>query len=253
MSYKKLLLVAFLAFMMLGLSRPLPARAALSVGAEFGGIFTSNLELNGSTNRTKCSTINDITVDPAFMCGLTTEYYFINKGVLKYNWPTWMENFSVAMDFSYNPIAFGHQTANFICGDPNWGSAGLPEFKGHVITLSFLFKYRFPLLKQPDYPDGRLFLYFGVGPGLSINYLEANNTIINNTTAIGHGNSTAATLVAETGLSLFIVKDVSIDLFCRYRYLTPNYEFNIAEHGEPLYVSFTNNSYNGGLRIAYHF
>jgi hypothetical protein len=248
----KLFLVAFLGFMAVGLNRPSPAIAALSVGAELGGNFIGTLEIEGTT-KTRSARVPLNTVDPSLLSGLTVEYHFINKGVLKYNWPTWMKNFSVAMDFTHNPMAFGHQTANFICNDPNWGTFPLPVFKGYVLTLSVLSKYRFPLLRQPDFPDGRLFFYLGVGPGISYNYLEANNTVPGNATAVGHGNATAATFVAETGFNLFVVKDVSIDLFFRYRYLVPKYEFNIGICGAPLYVGFVNNTYNAGLRIAFHF
>jgi hypothetical protein len=253
MIYRKLILVAVVGFVVLGLNRPSPAIAALSVGAEFGGNFISDLELKGSTRNISCPNVIGNTVDPSFMGGLIVEYHFIDKGALKYDWPAWMKNFSVALDFTYNPIEFGHQTTRFVCNDPNWGTVSLPEFKGYVLTLSLLFKYRFPLLRQQDYPDGRLFYYLGVGPGFSYNYLEANNTIPGNIKAVGHGTATAATFVAETGLSLFVVRDVSVDLFFRYRYLSPNYEFNIGVAGAPLYLRFDNNSYNAGLRIAFHF
>jgi hypothetical protein len=249
---RKLFLVAFLGLMMVGLNRPSPAIAALSVGAELGVNFIGTLEVDGST-KTCNARVPQNTVDSSLLSGLTSEYHFINKGVLKYNWPTWMKNFSVAIDFTHNPIAFGHQTANFICNDHDWGTLSFPKFKGYVLTTSLLLKHRFPLIKQTDFPDGRLFLYLGVGPGISYNYLEANNTVPGNPTAVGHGNATAATFVAETGFSLFVVRDVSIDLFFRYRYLVPKYEFNIGVCGPPLYVGFVNNTYNGGLRIAFHF
>jgi hypothetical protein len=250
---RKFFLMAFLAFMVIGLNGVSPAIAALSVGAEIGGNFIGTLEIEGSTRTRSVRLPKNTTVDPALLSGLTVEYYFNNKGVLKYDWPNWMKNFSVAVNFTHNQLAFGHQTTNFICQDPDWGTLALPEFNGYVLTLSFLLKYRIPLIKQPDFPDGRLLLYLGVGPGISFNYLEANNNIVGNDSAVGHGTATSPTLVAETGVSLFVVRDVSIDLFFRYRYFRPKYEFNIGVCGAPLYVEFDNNSYNAGLRIAYHF
>jgi len=249
---RKLFLVAFFGLMVVGLNRLSPAIAALSVGPELGGNFTGALDINGTTKTSSARVLSN-TVDPSLLSGLTVEYYFINKGVLKYNWPTWMKNFSVAMNFTHNTIAFGRQTAKFIYNDPDWGTVTLPEFKGNVFTFSFLFKYRVPLLRQTDFPDGRLFFYLGAGPGFSFSCIEANNTALDNKTAVGHGNATAATFVAETGFSLFVVRDISIDLFFRYRYLIPKYEFNIGIDGPPLYVSFTNNTYNAALRIAFHF
>lgn len=252
MRCRKLFLVAFLAVMAFGLNRPSPAIAALSLGAEIGGNFMGSLDIDGSTT-TRSARLPRNTVDPALLSGLTMEYYFIDKGFLKYDWPTWMKNFSIAVDFTHNQLAFGHQTDNFISKDPDWGTLPLPEFNGYILTLSLLFKYRIPLIKQPDFPDGRLFFYLGVGPGISFNYLEANNTVPGNGSAIGHGTATSPTFVGEAGFSLFVVKDVSVDLFFRYRYLSPKYEFNIGIDGAPLYVAFNNNSYNGGLRIAFHF
>jgi hypothetical protein len=250
---RKLFLVAFLGLLVFGLNRPSPGFAALSVGAEIGGNFIGTLEIEGRTNTRSVQLPGNTTVDPSLLTGLTVEYYFMNKGVLKYNWPDWMKNFSVAIDITHNQIAFGHQTANFITRDPDWGTLSLPEFNGYGLTVAFLLKYRFPLIKGADFPDGRLFYYLGAGPGISLNYLEASNNIPGNGAAIGHGWSTNATLVAETGFSLFVVRDVSVDLFFRYRYFRPNYEFNIGLNGAPLYVKFDNNSYNAGLRIAFHF
>jgi hypothetical protein len=250
---RKLFLVAIIGVMLVGLNMVSPANAALSVGAEIGGNFIGTLGIEGSTNTRSVQLPGNTTVDPSLLTGLTAEYYFINKGVLKYNWPTWMKNFSVAIDVTHNQLAFGHQTANFICQDPNWGTLPLPEFNGYTLTIAFLLKYRFPLIKGTDFPDGRLFYYIGVGPGISYNYLEANNNIPDNGAEVGHGWSTNATFVAESGVSLFVVRDVSVDLFFRYRYFRPNYEFNIGIAGAPLYVRFDNNSYNAGLRIAFHF
>lgn len=155
---RKLFLVAFFGFMVVGLNRVSPAIGALSVGAEIGGNFVGTLEIEGSTRTRSVRLPKDTTVDPALLSGLTVEYHFIDKGVLKYDWPIWMKNFSIAIDFTHNQLTFGHQTANFICRDPDWGTLPLPEFNGYVLTLSLLFKYRFPLIKQPDFPDGRLFI-----------------------------------------------------------------------------------------------
>ena len=253
MMCRKLFLVAFLALMVVGLNKVSPAIAAISVGAEIGGNFMDTLEIAGSTRTRSVRLPKDNTVDPALLSGLTVEYYFVDKGVLRYDWPDWMKNISIALDVTHNQLAFGHQTTNFICQDPDWGTLSLPEFNGYVLTFSLLFKYRFPLIKQPDFPDGRLFLYVGAGPGISYSYLEANNNILGNDSAVGHGTATSPTLVAESGISLFVVKDVSIDLFFRYRYSAPRYEFNVGVCGAPLYVKFDNNSYNAALRIAYHF
>jgi hypothetical protein len=253
MRCRKLFIVAFLAIMVVGLNRVSPAIAALSVGAEIGGNFIGTLEIEGRTRTKNVRLPKNTTVDPALLSGLTMEYYFVDKGVLRYDWPDWMRHLSIAFNVTHNQLAFGHQTFNFISKDPDWGTLSLPEFNGYVLTFSLLFKYRFHLIKQPDFPDGRLFLYVGVGPGISYNYLEASNNIPGNGTAVGHGISTVPTFVAETGVSLFVVKDISIDLFFRYRYLTPNYEFNVGVDGAPLYIKFDNNSYNAALRIAYHF
>ncbi len=239
--------------LMLGLSVPSTSPAALSVGAQLGANFVGSLDLQGRTWTTRSPIIPNNTVDPSFFTGLMVEYQFINKGVLRYNWPSWMKNFSVALDFSFNPIQFGNQTQRFITNDPNWGTVPLPSFKGYDLTLSCLFKYRFPLLREADFPDGRLFFYVGVGPGVTFSYLEANNTSPGNPAAVGHGNATSPTFVGETGLSLFVVKDVSMDLFFRYRYFVPTYEFNIGVAGPPLYLKFDNSSYTGGVRFAFHF
>jgi outer membrane protein W len=243
---------ALVGFLIIGLIQPSSAPAELSVGAQLGANFTGTVNLDASTT-TRFGQAGDNTVDNSLFSGLTVEYYFNNKGFLKYDWPTWMKNFSIALDITHNWIAFGHQTCPLICNDCNWGNVALPSFKGWVLTSSCLFKYRYPILIQPDFPDGRLFFYIGVGPGISFNYLEANNNNPCNKQAVGHGFGNAFTLVSECGFSLFVVKDVSIDLFFRYRHFTPNYEFNIGVDGPPLYIKFDNNTYNAALRIAFHF
>ena len=110
---RKLFLVAFLGIIVFGLNRPSPGFAALSVGAEIGGNFIGTLEIEGSTNTRSVRLPGNTTVDPSLLSGLTVEYYFMDKGVLKYNWPTWMKNFSVAIDITHNQIVIRPPNSQF--------------------------------------------------------------------------------------------------------------------------------------------
>ena len=97
MMCRKLFIVAFLALMVVGLNRVSPAIAALSVGAEIGGNFIGTLEIEGRTRTKSVRLPKNTTVDPALLSGLTVEYYFVDKGVLRYEWPDWMKNISIAI------------------------------------------------------------------------------------------------------------------------------------------------------------
>jgi hypothetical protein len=230
--------------LILGIGRPSPA--ALSIGGQIGGNFGDEVNLQVSTRTSSTRALYN-TVESSLLTGLALEYYFTDKGFLGRPWPDWMKYFSFAVDFTHNPIRFGNKKSQLLfSNDPDWGRVFLPTFNGYVLTLSFLLKYRFPLLKEPDFPDGRLFFYIGAGPGVTFSNLEADNDI-------GHGTATAVTFVAETGFRLFIVKDVSVDIFFRYRFFDPTYTFNLATSGPPLYVNFAGNTYNAAVRLSFHF
>jgi hypothetical protein len=235
-------------FVFLAILSPNFSFAALSIGGEIGANFTNTVNLSAKAGTTSVP-IPGTTVDVAVLSGIIVKYYFIDKGFLSYNWPSWMNNLSFAVDCTHNRVIFINQPGNFVNRGKRtyWSPFLIPTFNGNFFTLSFLLNYRIPLIKSRDYPDGRLFFYAGAGPGITFSSIEANSP------GIGRGSTSAATLVAESGFSVFALKDVSVDLFFRYRYCNLEYGFDKGNSRPPLDLKIENNTFNGGLRIAYHF
>jgi hypothetical protein len=235
-------------FLILAILSPSYSLAALSIGGEIGANFTNTVNLSATAGTTPIP-IPGTSVDVAVLSGIIVQYYFIDKGVLSYDWPNWMNNFSFAVDCTHNRVIFINQPGNFITKGKRtyWSPFRVPTFNGNFFTLSFLFNYRIPLIKSKDFPDGRLFFYAGAGPGITFSSIEANSP------GVGSGSASAATFVAESGFSLFALKDFSVDLFFRYRYCNLGYGFDTGDSRPPLELKIENNTFNGGLRIAYHF
>lgn len=236
---KNLIVLLLLALSIISFSRP--GAAELSVGGAIGGNFSSISPRPTSTLTS--DVLQELrTVDASLLLGINLEYYFVDKGFLKCPWPDWMKNISMAFDLTYNTFKIGNPPYGMVNRNGGWETITMPNFNGDAVALSFLLKYRFPLIKQENFQDGRLFFYLGAGPGLTISVLRVD----------GHRTNSAATFVGETGFSLFIVKDVSTDLFFRYRYSSPAYLFQ-TDFGPPTRLRFTDDSFSAGIRIAFHF
>lgn len=190
------------------LALPGAAQSAMWVGGELGANWIGANSLRDKT-------------DIHLIGGVTLGYDFVNSGFAGYNYPDWMKYFGIAMDYTYNNF-------NTVVG------------KGHVSAMTWLFYGHYGLFPDSEVPSGRLHPYVGVGPAIAWTTVDTDR--------IGTFGATNVALVAEGGLRFMALKNVSLDLAFRYRWLRPS--FDVLPNHE---VSTTVNSYSILTRVAYHF
>jgi opacity protein-like surface antigen len=217
------------------------AQAAMWVGGEMGPNFIANTDVK-VTAPGSSTTLKNVGVDPAVLGGVTVGYDFVNAGFLGYDYPQWMSYFGFLVDFSYDRYPISNQTVTAVTN----GSSSVTHFggaDGRIYPLAFVFYAHYGFLKDSDVPVGRLHPYIGVGPAIAFSSLQIK----------GYGTSTAANvaLAVEGGIRYVLTASVTLDLALRYRYVQPDYSYNIP--GGKADVSFTAHSFTPLLRVAYHF
>jgi opacity protein-like surface antigen len=210
---------------------PGPAKSAMWVGGELGGNFisSSNLSVNGVT------VSRDAKFQPSVIGGVTLGYDFVNTGFAGYNWPTWMQYFSFAVDFTYNRM-------DVHLGNLGVNNVGASRFEGYMAAVTFLFMGHYGFFPDTDVPSGRVNPYIGVGPAILMSGLDLGS--------VGEGNrgATDVALVVEAGVRWVCLKNVSIDTAYRFRWAQPSYGLD----GATLKVA---NVYSNSflVRANYHF
>jgi hypothetical protein len=179
------------------------------------------------------------TIDPGnlafatgFMIGAQAGLDFLGS---QYNFPAWAKYFTVAVDYQYN--SYNVNRKNFSVRIADLMAQGrIPSATGSQNALSFLGIVKAPLMVSKDYPMGRLFPYFGVGPSIVWTEIESSS-------------STNVGIVVEPGVRFMFFPKISGDRAYRFRYVAPS--FSGIENNSK--VSF--NSLNSALllRVNYHF
>jgi Outer membrane protein beta-barrel domain len=135
-------------------------------------------------------------------------------------------------------------------------SDGPFDFDVSIVTIGFNFLGRYPLLKSPDFPRGRIQPYIGIGPGLFITTIDDQQP--DPTLNIGSQTLSIGGLQALAGAKFFIFKNLSLFAEWKFTHHTsaisglgvdvPGNVFNFAFTGTQ---EFNVNHFYGGL--AYHF
>jgi hypothetical protein len=233
--------VAALVAAMLALSGV--AHSAMWVGAELGGNFVTNPNINAQLGPFDGNFSGD-KIHPSVIGGVTIGYDFVNSGFGAYAWPDWMKYFSFAMDITYNKLTIG--------GDQTWdhaiwrfnpqnalGAASM-TLKGYEFAWTFLFMAHYGFMPDSEVPSGRINPYIGVGPAILWSGFE-------NPVGGGSANAMNVALVVEPGIRWMALPNVSIDTAMRYRYAVPSYEVG------PLTLSPTLHQFAFLVRANYHF
>ena len=200
------------------------AQSAMWVGGEIGGNInaypTMTLDAPGF------SAARQTEIRPAVLGGVTLGYDFVNAGFGGYAYPSWMQYFSFAIDFTYNRLTI--QDAG-----PGIGRYISPSSRinGSESALTFLFMAHYGFMRDSEVPTGRINPYIGIGPALVFTSMEGTFPIL---TAPGDrarssnwGDSAMnVALVVEPGIRFVCLKNVSVDLAMRYRYSAPSWEGN---------------------------
>jgi len=240
--------VAALVAAMLALSGV--AQSAMWVGAELGGNFPLNSNVNASFGPVN-GTLDDVAIKPSVIGGATIGYDFINSGFGAYAWPDWMKYFSFAMDITYNKLTIsGGQRLGATLQGVNIGNIDLMPnnmvLKGYEVAWTFLFMAHYGLMPDSEVPAGRIHPYIGVGPAILWSGFE---------NPIGGGSNSAmnVALVVEPGIRWMCLPNVSIDTSMRYRYAVPSYDVGAIPGVGTINLSPTLHQFAFLLRANYHF
>jgi opacity protein-like surface antigen len=247
---------------------PGAAHSSMWVGGELGGNFIGNNSIDATASIpgfNASATANNVKWNnPSVIGGITLGYDFVNTGFGGYNYPSWMQYFSFATDFTYNRNDISSQTlhvSNINVNGVNFFPNGLRvplntitggRLEGYMAAWTFMFMAHYGFLPDSEVPTGRLVPYVGVGPAILWSGINAGKF------GLGNATSTNVALVAEGGIRFMCLKNVSLDAGFRYRYATPEYSFsngNILGLGVPLNanLSTTINSFSFLFRANYHF
>lgn len=224
------------------------SHSAMWVGGQLGGTFFANSDSEVKFGNNPTTTLRERSADPAFIGGITLGYDFVKEGFGGYNYPDWMKYFSFAVDFTYNRRVYPEQT-NRKEQAGQISQFTVPRIHETMPVLSFLFIGHYGFLPDSEVPNGRLHPYIGVGPGIVFSAVDAAD--------VGRSESVDIALVAETGLRLFCLKNVSVDTAFRYRYFSVTHSHTITRNhmvgGIIQEVSLDVNSFSFLVRASYHF
>jgi len=227
--------------------------------------------------------------DPAVIGGLKIGTWFVKEGFLGYQYPDWMKYLGFYIDFSFHRLNFRRQLADTrlhfvetfldnssIVGDRSGQSTFWSE--GYAPTLAFMFAARYGFLQDSVAPFGRLQPYLAVGPGILFasqqptinfrgtgtdNYFDSDGNPIATlpasssfTRTLTSKSEAAICLAVDAGLRYMALKNVSIDLFFKYRFAQPSFTYNFqGQIGEPATLKLTPTYHllSGQVGVAYHF
>lgn len=184
------------------------AQAGMWVGAELGGNFNAYPHTKWSSPFG--SHYFQTEIRPSVMGGVTLGYDFVNYGFGAYKYPAWMGCFSFALDYTYNRFSIQD-------GGPGIGKffPANSRLNGSESALTFLFMAKYGFMRDSEVPMGRISPYLGIGPALV--WTEVDHDFVN-------ADAMNVALVVEPGVRFMVLRNVSIDVAMRYRYLAPYWE-----------------------------
>jgi outer membrane protein W len=266
---------------------PGPAQGEVYVEAYLGGVQGANAPMNLTTihrdepapyvwdNRESHATPGRL--EPAFLGGLKVGTWFVKDGFLGGDYPDWMKYFGAYLDFSFHRLDFRHQLGGTSASDLNFpfppSVSGKNFFasNGTAATLAFMLAGRWGFFKDSEVPFGRLQPYLAVGPAvlfisqrptLSGNLYDGALSIFRPYT-VSPGSSSQATvaLAVDAGFRYMCLKNVSLDIFFRYRYAQPSIDFQYHDHvggttvngQRTITLDPTLHLFSGQVGVSYHF
>jgi len=227
--------------------------AEFYIGAYLGPSFAANVNPNFEFRLTN-SEITDFTyhaknvrVDPAIMYGAKVGYWFTRESIFDVKFPGWLKHFGLEIDFSYQDLDWPTQSVLVTPINQNF----ILKNNGNAFSISFLLMYRYGFLPDKEVPFGRLQPYVGIGPMVFIATTHLN---------IGRDyRSTEGDLgfAVETGLRYMVLKNVSVNLAFKYRFVETHVDaddiiFNVpGDHYIPMRTAY--HLYDLNFGVAYHF
>ena len=264
---------------------PGPASSEMYVEGYLGGVGVASDSINRSHGpfdlgdggtRTFNENFPGRFDNPFFTGGMKLGLWFDRTGITGgYNWPDWMKYFGFYIDLSYHNLDYRKQngtltgTLRYPGGGPGYPEGG-PESEtlpmtfssnGRMFTLAFMFAARYGFLPDSEVPMGRLQPYVAVGPALFVSSQSPSQTIfIPPSTLIsvpGYKTKTSVDLglAVDAGVRYYALKNVSIDVFFKYRWVEPEYNYGFSLYGVHFDTSLkpTLHMFSGNVGVAYHF
>lgn len=194
------------------------------------------------------------TMDPSVVGGLRLGLWFENCRSL----PAWTRHFGFYTDFSYQRLNFANQAR----GLPGTDFATFFSSEGTAATWSFMFAGRLGFFPDQEVPFGRLQPYVAVGPGIM--FASQNPTFrvtspfgLEESFEPGSQSDAVVCLVVDAGVRWMALKNVSIDVFFKYRHARPSFTYNVVDDHNGLMSQVTLNPtfdlFSVNVGAAYHF
>ncbi len=234
----------------------------------WGGYVEGYLAYAGNSSSSMSTTFNTCqglqtadlrgTMDPAVAGGVRLGMWFERGGLLGRSIPDWTKYFGVYTDFSYQRLNFAQQgRANAATGQVSFFSS-----EGTAATWSFMFAGRLGFLPDRQVPFGRLQPYAAVGPGIL--FASQNPTFsvtpgggVADRFEPGSQSTAVVCLTVDAGLRYMVLRNVSIDVFFKYRRAQPSFTYDVVDPHNGLRSSVTLsptfNLFSANVGAALHF
>jgi len=197
-------------------------------------------------------------MDPAVAGGVRLGMWFERSRLLGRSIPEWAKYFGVYTDFSYHRLDYRRQ------GETNsaTGQAGSFFSEGTAATWSFMLAGRLGFLPDREVPFGRLQPYVGVGPGILFASQNASFGVtprggVEDRFESGSKSQVVVCLTVDAGVRYMVLRNVSIDVFFKYRRAQPSFTYDVADPHNGLRSSVTLsptfNLFSANVGVGLHF
>ena len=190
-----------------------PASAEWFGDLYLGGAFTSKHDVDTNFPNGQVTTL-DVTFDPSFVGGARGGYWFpFALGPL---------NLGVGLDISHFRPNIGRQTRTFcrhFCVSDQFDDLDLA-----VWVIGFDAMLRYPLIKSPEFPNGRLQPYVTLGPAIFVAHAEDSRNF-----EPSNQSDTDASAGVKVGAGVAWQFTKNIAMFGEYRFTHFSPEFTFRD------------------------
>jgi len=206
--------------------------------------------------------------------GLKIGTWFSREGFPHVDYPDWMKYLGFYLDLNYHEFFFlqgaGSRRMDIT---PSPGFLHFQNYKllgnGNIMTLGFMFAFRYGFNPTEKVPFGKIQPYVAVGPAIMITGIGPSLmfqpsdqymffTVFNKiprTFTGSYQSLVSLGLETELGVRFMITRFLSIDTSAKYRYSRPstNYDLSIDGFTHHLHFAPQFNLFSIQAGVAYHF
>jgi hypothetical protein len=281
----KKLTVLMLALALLALTvgtAPAETYVEVYLGNSFAVTSPNPLELDVNPNYkgpVKTSLEFPRTVISSFYFGAKLGTWFSKEGFPKLDYPDWMKYLGFYLDFSfqglekssliYKPTLGTRRMYVFPSYYPHYQQYQFSVNKGaSIVTLAFMFAFRYGFLPTEKVPFGKLQPYVAVGPGIFITSISPNFRFqpsafelvpiyddFERTIPLSYTSVVTVGLATELGIRFMITRFLSVDTSVKYRLVRPSLSYDLDAEGFTHQLKFSPqiNLFSIQAGLAYHF